>query len=97
MAKNQVSIKDVQEALKASPVSTEAGFAGGEVKSVGPQKILPLKNEIKDLTGKKLKRDVSVFRNGKEFSFKKGTAWEAIAEQYKTGLGRVNFSAEDFE
>lgn len=95
MAK-RVEAKDIQAALEAVPVATEAGFVGGS-KNVGPQPLPQLADQVQCMAGKKLKRNVSVVRNGREFYFKAGTAWEEIAEQYKTGLGKVNFLAGDFE
>lgn len=96
MAK-KVDIKDVKEALAGTAIKTEVAFADGSKAVVGPQPVFPLNSEIVDMTGKKLKKQFVVVRNGKEFSFEKGTKWEDIPAHFKSGLGRINFSAEDFE
>lgn len=95
MAK-KVEIKDVKEAIKGTALATEAGFSDGSKQNVGPQPVAPLASEIYDMKGKKLNKDFVVVRNGKEFAFKKGTAWEDIPAHFKNGLGRINFSANDF-
>ena len=94
---NKVSVQDVKEALAAKPVATTVGLANGSRQSVEPQGAPALKSEIYDLSGKKLKRDFIVIRNGKDFAFKKGTAWEAIADESKKGRGQMNFDPADFE
>lgn len=94
---NKVSVKDVKEALQANPVATTVGLADGSRQSVAPQGAPALNGEIYDLSGKKLKNDFSVVRNGKVFEFKKGTAWEAIAVEFKKGRGQIQFNPADFE
>lgn len=94
---NKVSANDVKEALAANPVATTIGTADGSRQNITPQGAPALNSEIYDMSGKKLKCDFVVIRNGKEFAFKKGTAWEAIADEYKKGRGQIFFNPADFE
>ncbi|ACC98500.1 hypothetical protein Emin_0947 [Elusimicrobium minutum Pei191] len=59
--------------------------------------VQPLKGKIIDLSGKKLKSNFTVVRNGQAITFKKGMPFDDIPNEYKVGPNKILFKESHFE
>ena len=89
--------EEINLALGAEVVDSEIRLKDGSIKNVAGSAVVPFGETFISFAGKKLKRDFSVIRGGRQILFKAGTTWEEIPSHYKAGFTKINFPPDIFE
>jgi hypothetical protein len=91
--------KDVNEVLGAKKINVvKSDFNGARPEETKRDvEVKPLIGSLIDLTGKKLKADFTVVRNGQAIKLQKGMSFDEIPAEYKSGPDKILFKEKHFE
>ena len=96
---NSATPADINAAVSARKLKTRRADFNDKKPATTSQDVdtVPLIGKVIDLTGKKLKNDLTVVRKGTAITLKKGMVFDDIPAEYKNGPGKIMFKASHFE